>query len=422
MANRIHLDIDILHHINDLTFKVFRSETPGVDEKSTHIMDLEQDLSVKVKKMQYNEILTRNPLTPYAFFATRHFDVDTIEPVARMGTVSVNSAHLYTIPANKEIEIHNGDGGLYDGRPIYLDYEYTTQPVVDDYIAESGKNYFGPPANALLTVELVNYLQDFLSKKIGITWTYTPRTKAYYYRIFAHDKYNNKSVWSDEKMEQLYESNVTFRLQSSTDNVTWKDEAFTSLKEWFVDYQSADKPLNVQRLKVNPLSSKRSEITFENPWHTYKNYKRNGGYYRVRAEDDGGAYTDWITIGPIEINLEPSRVKIRRKLNNDTLSSESGTDAFTIFDLDATVINPADPSITLIDDQLTDKTVYSYTFFLEDEIGISAEPIMALSDHMKWSNIILFAGTKIEDDVEGDDFYLGFELSDEVIDIGVGKS
>lgn len=422
MANRINLDVDILHHINDLTFKVFRSETPGVNGLSTHIMDLDQNLTVKVKKMEYNEILTRNPLTPYAFFASRHFDVDLIEPVARIGTTPVNSTHLYTMPANKEIEIHSGDSGLYDGRPIYLDYEYTTQPVVDDYVAESGKNYFGPPATALLTVELMSYFQDFLAKKISLSWNYTPRTKAYYYRIYAHDNYGNNSVWSDEKMEQLYEANVLFRVQSSLDGENWKEEAVTTLKEWLVDYQSTDKPFNVQQLKVTPLSSKRSEIVFENPWITFMNQKRKGGYYRVRAEDDSGAFTDWITIGPIDLFLEPSRVIIRRKLHNDTVASETGTDAFTVFDLDMSTISKTDPFITIVDDQLTDKTVYSYSFFYEDEIGIKADAIFTISDHMRWSNIVLFAGNKMKDDPQGDDFYLGFELSDEVIDIGVGKS
>ena len=422
MANRIHLDVDILQHINDITFQVFRSETPGVDENSTHVMDLEQEMTVKVRKMEYNEILVRNPMTPYAFFAKRHFDTDVVEPVVRLGTTPVDPIHLFSLPVNKEIEIHSGQAGLYDGRPIYMDYEYTTQPVIDDTPVESGKTYYGPPASALLTVELLNYLQDFVAGKVHLSWEYTPRTKAYYYRIFAKDSKGNVSPWSDELMEQMYESNVIFRIQSSPDSETWTDEATTTLKEWFLDYTAVDKPLNVQNLFITPLSSKRTQLLFENPWHTYKNYPRTGLYYRVRAEDDLGAYTDWMMIGPVTLFLEPSKVTIRRKVNNDTVSSEIGTDAFTVFELDSSTVNWADTHIKLIDDQLTDKTIYNYTFFLEDELGLKAEPTFKISDHMKWSNLILFAGEVENDDPQGEDFYLGFELSDTTVDIGVGES
>lgn len=422
MANRVHLDIDILEHINELTFSVFRSETPGVDESNLHIMDVDQELSVKVRKMEYDEILKRNPQTPYAFFTSRHYTTDTVHPAVRLGITPVDTMHLYYIPDNKEIEIHSGDIGIYDGRPIYMDYEYITQPFIDDYDNESGKSYFGPPATALNNVDLLKALQNFIAKKFLLTWEYESTPKAFYYRIFAKDKAGNVSPWSDEKMEQLHETNVFFRVQSSEDNVHWEDEELATLKEWLIDYRAIDRPHNVLDLRVTPLSSKRAEINFENPWFYYKTYLRKGAYYRVRAEDDKGGYSDWITIGPLEAYFEPLRILIRRKLDTGTPSSEDLLDAFTVFELDATNVDWLEPRIILTDDQLTDKSIYSYSIFYEDELGLKADPIFKVSDHMKWSNLIVFAGETERDEVIAEDFYMSFSLGTKPIDIGVGKS
>lgn len=422
MASRIHLDIDILEHINDLTFSVFRSNAPGVDENDTLIMELNQEMSVKVNKMEYGEILKRNPLTPYAFLTSRHYTTDTIHPSVRLGVTPVDPMHLYYLPSQKEIEVHSGDIGIYDGRPIYMDYEYITQPVIDDYDTESGKKYYGPPALALSNVNLVEALQDFITKKFLISWDYTPETKAFYYRIFAKDNNGNMSPWSDEKMEQLYEANVLFRVQSSDDNQHWVDEEVATLQEWLVDYRALDRPHNILDCRVTPLSSKRAEIDFENPWYAYKNYLRKGAYYRVRAEDDKGGYTDWYTIGPIEAYFEPFKLIIRRHLSNGDVASKDLTDAFTVFTLDSSTVDWTQPRITLIDDQLTDKTVYAYSFFYEDELGLEADAMFKVSDHTKWSNLIVFAGETESDEVGSENFYMAFSISDNTMDIGVGKS
>lgn len=422
MASRIHLDVDILEHINNLTFFIFRSEEPGVDENDTLIMELDQELTVKVNKMEYGEILKRNPLTPYSFFTSRHYVTENIHPALRLGITPVDPMHLYYLPSQKEIEVHSGDIGIYDGRPIYLDYEYTTQPVKDDYDTESGKTYHGPPASALSNVDLVEALQDFVAKKFLLSWSYTKLTKPFYYRIYAKDKNGNMSPWSDEKMEQLYEANVLFRVQSSDDNEHWKDEELATLQEWLVEYRALDRPHNVLDCRITPLSSKKAEIDFENPWYHYKHYLRQGAYYRVRAEDDQGGYTDWYTIGPLEAYFEPLKLIIRRQLNTGAPSSKELTDAFTVFTLDGTTVDWTQPRIRLVDDQLTDKNIYSYSFFYEDELGLEADPIYGVSDHMKWSNLIVFAGEVESDEIPYADFYMSFSISKHTMDIGVGKA
>lgn len=422
MASRIHLDVDILDHINNLTFSVFRSDEPGVDENDTLIMELDQELTVKVNKMEYGEILKRNPFTPYAFFTSRHYVTENAHPALRLGIQPVDPSYLYYLPSQKEIEVHSGDIGIYDGRPIYMDYEYVTQPVIDDYDTESGKKYYGPPAVSLSDVDLVTALQDFVAKKFLLSWSYQKITKAFYYRIFAKDKNGNVSPWSDEKMEQIYEANPIFRVQSSDDNEHWVDEEVATLQEWLVDYRAIDRPHNVLDCRITPLSSKKTEIDFENPWYYYKDYLRQGAYYRVRAEDDKGGYSAWYTIGPIESYFEPLKLIIRRQLNTGTPSSKEMTDAFTVFTLDGTTVDWTQPRITLIDDQLTDKTVYSYSFFYEDELGLEADPIFNISDHMRWSNLIVFAGEVESDEITSENFYMSFSISKNTMDIGVGKS
>lgn len=422
MAKRIHLDVDILDHINNLTFFVYRSEQPGVDENDTLIMELNQELSIKVNKMEYGEILKRNPLTPYSFFVSRHYVTENIHPALRLGVVPVDPMYLYYLPTKKEIEVHNGDIGLYDGRPIYMDYEYTTQPVIDDYDTESGKKYYGPPAVSLSNVSLVEALQDFVTKRFLLSWVYEGSSKPFYYRIYAKDENGNMSPWSDEKMEQLYETDVFFRVQSSNDNEHWVDEEVATLKEWLVNYRAIDRPHNVLDCRITPLSSKRTEIDFENPWYWYKTYLRQGAYYRVRAEDDKGGYSDWYTVGPIESYFEPFKLIIRRHLKSGEPSSKEDTDAFTVFTLDGTTVDWTQPRITLIDDQLTDKTIYAYSFFYEDELGLEADPMFEISDHMKWSNLIVFSGETESDEITSENFYMSFSISDNTMDIGVGKA
>ena len=93
-----------------------------------------------------------------------------------------------------------------------------------------------------------------------------------------------------------------------------------------------------------------------------------------------------------------------------------------MFELDGSMVDWSEPRITLIDDQLTDKTVYAYTFFYEDEIEMEADPMFRISDHMKWSNLIVFAGETESDDVVAENFYMAFSISNNTMDIGVGKS
>lgn len=417
MARRIQLHIDILQHINELTFSVYRSLEPTVNEEDTHIMDVIQNQTLKVREWQTDEILNRDPFTPYAFYVHRHYETDDRQPVVRLGTTLVDIEDLDFLSNEKQIEIHSKDIGLFDGRPVYMDYEYITQPLMDDARIESGKNYFGPAATGLRSPLNFTVTQDFILKKLHIQYVYNFNPIAYYYRIVAKDTAGNVSPWSDTKMEMLAPSDVFFRIERSADDKVWEDVSFSNMIEWLEDYRSIDNPENLQNVEVRPLTSKEAEISFDNPWHFFMDYKRTSYTYRIRAEDDEEHHTDWVYFGPINVFFEPKEILIRRKLDNKSVSSEDGIDAFTIFRIKKSDVNPADERIVLIDDQLTDKSVYSYTFFYEDEIDKSAIPFFLTSDHRPWTNIILFPGRQ-QEDVVMHDFMTTFEWADRLIEIG----
>lgn len=419
MVNRVHLNVDIVDHFNNVVFDVYRSEQPGVDENDTLVMTLEQGMTLKEKKREVGELLQRNPITPYAFFVKRHYDIEGSIPDVRIGQTPVKPMYLFTIPANKEIEVHSGDEGVYDGRPLYIDYDYYTQPVVDDDVIESGKDYYGPPATGLSFLSNMSYKENIDSGSSDLKWVYEAVTKTFYYRIYARDLNGNRSPWSDELMEQLFDNRVKFIIQYSKDESEWEEVDDTLLQEWVVDHRPSDNPKNVGDLDIMPLSSKRSRIRFENPWYYWKEYERLGGYYRVRAEDEKGAFTDWIQIGVLIIHVKPKELVIRRRLKDGAPSSKEGTDAFTVFTIREEDIDVNKPVIELVDDQLTDKTVYEYTFFYEDVCGLSADPILDTSDHTPWTNMILFRNNKRVDELPEGDFYVSFEMVEETIDIGV---
>lgn len=417
MARRIQIHVDILHHLNELTFAVYRSTSPTVTENDTHVMDVIQNQTIKEREWETSEILNRDPFTPYAFYVHRHYETDQRAPVVRLGSTVVEVHELNFLSTDKQVEIHSGDIGLHDGRPVYMDYEYLTQPLLDDTRIESGKVYHGPIATGLHTPFNFEVIQDFALKKFHIKYEYDLNPISYFYRILAKDTAGNVSPWSDTKMQTLSPSVVFFRVERSEDREEWEDVAFSNMREWFDEYRSVDNPENLHNAEVRPLTSKEAEISFDNPWYHYKTYPRKSYAYRVRAEDDEGQHTEWIYFESFPIFFEPKEIIIRRKLDNKSVSSIDGIDAFTLFRLDRNEINPADKRITLIDDQLTDKSKYAYTFFYEDELDKVAVPFFLTSDHTPWSNIILFPGQAQQDAVTRD-FMTTFEWADRLVEIG----
>lgn len=418
MASRIVLDVDILQHINDLTFHVYRSTEPIVTDEDMHIMDVIQNLTVKERKWETGEILNRDPQTPYAFYVRRHYETDITAPQVKLGSTAVDLSDLHFLPVDKQIEIHSGDIGLFDGRPVYMDYEYTTQPLTDDPIVESGKVYFGPVATGLRMPMNFRVVQDFIQKKFHLQYDYDYEPMAFYYRIFAQDTMGNTSPWSDTKMLMLAPDDVFFRVQKSADGEAWEEVTLTTMIEWLDGYSAIDNPINVSNAEIRPLTSKSTEIAFDNPWLYFKNYVRTSETYRIRAEDEAGQHTEWVVFGPLDTRFEPKEIVIRRKLDNKSVSSKEGLDAFTVFRLDKSKVSKTAPRIVLIDDQLTDKSKYAYTFFYEDELDKSAAPFYLTSDHRPWLNIILFAGNEQRDIIEDRDFMSTFEWADRVIEIG----
>lgn len=418
MTRRVQLHIDILHHINDLIFRVYRSTEPEVSKEDTHLMDVDQNLAIKDRYQAVREQLGRDSETPYLFHVSRHYETDTVQPAVFLNADPVDDDDLYYLSDQKEIEIHSGEIGVFDGRPVFMDYEYLAMPLWDDYDVESGKTYYGPPATGLRVPMNFEIEQDLVLKKFRIKYDYNRDPIAYYYKIFAEDTSGSVSPWSDTRVEMLTPSDVFFRVERSADEETWEPVVLSNMYEWLDDYHVTDSPLNVMNAEVTPIDSKESRITFENPWKHFVSYNRASYTYRVRAEDGAGESTEWLYVGPVIVYMEPKEIVIRRKLDNGTSASKDGIDAFTVFTIQKTDVDVHADVITLIDDQLNEALIYSYTFFYEDELSRHGEPFFLVSDHTPWLNIILFASSQKETSVPHD-FFTSFELADRVIEIGI---
>jgi hypothetical protein len=417
MVRRIKLHIDKLIHMNDVVFDVFRSTEPGVDENDLHVMSVDDSLAIKQTYSEVGEILERDAYTPYAFLSKRHFNTIPY-PKVTMGSLEVDTSDVVAFPNEKTIEIHSGDIGLFDGRTIYMDYEYDAIPVLDDTVTESGKDYVGPPATGLRPPLSFTAEQDIPNRRIHLSFLNDTEPVNYFYRIFARDTDGNRSPWSDEHVIAMNPAETFFRIERSKDEEDWEDVSFSNMIEWYDDLLATDKPKNVQNALIIPMNSKESKLILDNPWYHWMNYIRKSYTYRVRAEDSDGLYTDWIYFGPMDIFIEPEEVLIRRKRDNGQVSSKTQTDAIDVFRLRKEDVGISSPTITLIDDQLTDATIYSYTFFLQDIINMEAVPMYKISDHTPWANIILFSGEEGQDAIADSDFLTTFELADKIIEIG----
>lgn len=417
MTRRIKLHVDTLVHINDVVFEVFRSNVPGVDETKEHVMTLDDRLTIKQRYTETAEILSRDPYTPYALIAKRHFEVEPF-PKVYIGSTPVLAKDILLFPDDKTVEIHSGDLGLFDGRTIYMDYEYKSTPITDDNTTESGKTYIGPPATGLRNPLNFSMVQDFIDNKIHLSFTPNTEPFVYFYRIYARDTDGNLSPWSDESYVSLVPSEVFFRIQRSADEDQWEEVSYSNMEEWFDEVKAINQPKSVHGISTIPTDSKTATLIFDNPWYHYKTEARVSYKYRVRAEDSDGYFTDWLLLNPIILYIQPQELLIRRKRNNGMVSSKTGIDAIDVFTLHAEDVDATQPTITLMDDQLTDATEYAYTFFLEDKLGMNANPVFSTSDHRPWSNIILFSNEKHTEVSTDIDFITTFELADRIIEIG----
>jgi hypothetical protein len=398
-------------------FEIYRSAHPGVDDGDAHVMTIDDTLAVKQTYTEKGEVLTRDPYTPYAFFAKRHFEVLPF-PDIRIGDDPVEAENILIFPDDKVVEVHSGELGLFDGHIIYIDYSYQAIPVFDDHVIESGKTYNGPPATGLqvptsVTAEELEYLNE-----IHLTIKPNLEPITYYYRIYAKDTDGNISPWSDELHVTLTPSEVFYRIQRSKDQKTWENVYYGQNLIYDDMMKAMEVPANLYNLTVTPLDSKDAQIQFDNPWYHYSEYKRHSYYYRIRSEDSDGQYTDWFLMNPIDLIIKPKEILIRRKVDNGQVSTKTGIDAIDVFEINESNVNVSSPILTYVDDQLTDATVYGYTFFLTDVLGMEANPVYRTSDHTPWANIMLFTSRPFEDVIKTSDFISTFEIADQIIEIG----
>lgn len=419
MARRIVLHIDKHVHINDVTFEVYRSTEADIANKGKLIATIFEPSAFKTTHRAEAEQLVRDTETPYAFHVSRHFDEDPF-PEVFVGDAEVLPRDILLFSDEKMIEIHNGDLGLADGRNVYMSYNYQAIDFKDDYGAQSGVSYIGPPATGLRVPIRVQIYYNYETRMIEIHYLNDPLPTLYFYRIRAKDSDGNYSPYSVTKSIELAPNpaEVFFRIERSKDRVTWEPVSFSNMIDWYDYPYIIDPPTNVQNLLITPLSSKEAKIEFDNPWFYWQEYNRSSYWYRIRTEDIKGEYTEWLEIEPCIIRVRPKEILIRRKEDNGSPSSKDDIDAIDVFRLNEGNVDVNSPVITLLDDQLSDALKYGYTIFYTDEFDMEAEPLYAISDHTPWKNVILFPGQTREDNILSDNFETYFELADRIIEIG----
>lgn len=419
MSRRVVLHIDKHVHMNDVMFYVYRTKTANEDITNKLIMTIFEPAAVKTDYVEPAEKLTRDPYTPYAFYTKRHFE-DVPFPDIVVGNTNVLARDILLFSDQKMIEIHNGDLGLADGRNVYMTYTYKAIDVKDDYGSQSGVTYYGPPATGLRQPLNVEIKHDLTLKKIVIKFEANLLPVVYFYRIQAMDTDGNKSPFSQTLSVEITpdSTDLFFRIERSSNGDVWEPVSFSNMLEWYDQVRAIEPPENVKNLVITPLSSKQAKIEMDNPWYWWETYARTSHRYRIRAEDMTGEHTDWLYIDPIVLNIKPKELLIRRKVDNGSPSTETDVDAIDVFRLKEKDVDKTSPTLTLIDDQLSDALKYGYTFFYKDELDMKATLIYATSDHTPWANIILFKGTQKSDNILNKNFLTAFELADRIIEIG----
>lgn len=414
---RAKLEIDKLSHFNNVTFEVYRDIESDVNEDDLHVMNVDETVATKMRKVMTGEQLLRDPETPYVFYSTRHFETDP-QPMIYLGEDLIPSNEVKYYPDDKMIEIHNVSIGLGDTRNVYMTYEYTFVPVLDDATIENGKEYFGPSASGLRPPLDLAVTHHPIANKIEITYNADLSPIVYFYRIRAKDTDGSYSPFSLTKHLQIQATDVRFQIQRSEDKEKWMDIAETTDTVWFDGVYTPDKPNNLKNIKVTPLNSKESKIELDNPWITWQSDPRISNHYRIRVIDAKGEVSEWVQFDPFYMYVPPKELLIRRKVDDGSQTTRTDTDAVDVHAFVDANVDQASGKISWIDDQLTDVTKYRYTFFYTDVLDMSHKILEAVSDHTPWLNIIAFVGETKTDVVDSKDFITMFEFADKVIEIG----
>ncbi len=419
MPRRVLVHIDKHVHINEVTFEVYRSLQPTVNEKSPLLMKVVEPAAIKTVYQESVEPLVRDTDTPYAFLSKRHFE-ETPLPEVFVGDVQADERDLALFSDEKMIEIHNGDLGLGDGKRAYMSYSYQAIDVKDDYGPRSGVTYYGPPATGLRPPVEFELVANQETHKFEIRFQNNAAPIIYYYRIRAKDSDGNYSTFSPTQSAEVAPDPVElfFRIEQSPDKESWTSVAFSNQTTWFDEWRIAEPPDNVQRASVTPVGSKVSEIELDNPWFHWPSYVRHTPHYRIRAEDMDGESSEWVYIDPQAIYIQPKELLIRRKVDNGSPSSKTGTDAIDVFRLSKDEVDIAQPRLKLVDDQLSEALQYAYTFFYTDDADMEAPALMMISNHRPWANLIVLRDQKKTDIIWSADFETTFEWADRLIEIG----
>ncbi len=371
MAQRIRLTWDRNQDRETKFYRVYRSETPTIDHHNRHeylVMKVEhpteinpitieqeypQRISSRTYLLEHKNILLHHNGNDYSFIVRvngkiyTEFLLDTLE-----GTILFDES----IPSDQEVVV---DQYTFDGVQVW-DYD----------LEEDGKTYYGPEGKDLSSPTAPSQIQlepDYEKNRVLIRYsTSKPQGKLYYYRVDAaknENDYSNLSEWKTGRLQEPL-ADRPYIIENSLDGIEWRQIAKvkgTVFYEYMIDRHAPDPVEDLKSAVFLYSQSSLGQVTLT--WKKPKDLVfSQSPMYRVRAINRVGAISEPShAVGPIPFQVGLKEIVIRRKINDGTLPTFAGEDAYTVAVLD--------PASTKYTEDVEDNREYVYGVWLIDRAG-----------------------------------------------------
>jgi hypothetical protein len=368
---RIRLCFDRNQDKTTRSYRIYRSTSPGVTNRSPLIMRVEHPR--KLNYVDYNDVtVTRIDSNIYKLSHTR---INPINLQVKVNDIIVNQ---FDIDYLNGVLKFNDD--LLESDAVTSTYQFDGIEIIDDIIDQQAMlQYIGPPAiDSSLPQAPINLVMTVTEDYTSAHITFVPSGLSgaqFYYCIEAmNDKgYVSKTsrVASLFLQEQVDHYNIESRMSPDSD---WTLETMTESTTVDIFAMDREPPESVQNLThvITPIQNS-GLATIDFTWTTpLLNAKvRVTPMFQIKSVSREGFISDPSTVlGPLMAKSPLSRLIIRRKPYDGTYPSLSGSDATSVAII-------TDLTIAQFTDTLQSAINWAYSFFILD-LSENLSPITTL--------------------------------------------
>lgn len=383
MAKRIKILIDGSGIDGDMTHLIYRNtEGPDLPADNPVIETREHDVNKRSLPIQ-GEVLTQDGDNAGLFYVSRVFSLLT-EPTVYIDGVPITNSHVTWNPRERSILIEFEQIEPATSKVITMDYHFMASVIEDDYTAAQPGVTFHHNENVSginAPVHVGNAFDHLTGQyAISIERDTTP-AEAWYWVGLREDVSGRETIITGpqhiEITPNLYD--LLYTVEKNAEVIgTFRGNTFEITDPNILcDELPPALPVTITRSDATTAT-----VAVKNPWFNWWEDKRQTAEFSIREEDADGEVSSFTVIPRGEVAFKPSKLTIRRKQENGAPSTYDGEDAMTMKVYTESDVDISQQTLSFIDDHLDAEKEYSYTFFVEDEIGRRSLPFMGQTNEV----------------------------------------